>query len=329
MRTGACRNFKPAFADGISYHPHCTRHAPSQPYAHPDNADLGSLKKIERLIDRLQRSHRLTGHLDAAPLWLDEYGYQTNPPDKLRGVSPGAQDRYLQQAAYIAWHDPRVPLFAQYLWKDEPALDGRKYTGWQSGLHDVDGEPKPALAHFDDPIWVDFHDNAVWGQVRPGRRAHGHGPAPRRGRATPWETLATVATGIDGSWQVPTTPVPFATYRAISRGRPVERRPRSPSRRARRPTRPPADPADDTIVARRTLGNVAGARIPRSFAGFSMEYWAAPSYLGGTRPNPIFARLDAHARRARQRRADDPHRRQLDRPDVVEPGRRAEARPES
>ena len=22
-----------------------------------------------------------------------------------------------------------------------------------------------------------------------------------------------------------------------------------------------------------------------------MEYWAAPSYLGGTRPNPIFARL--------------------------------------
>ena len=36
---------------------------------------------------------------------------------------------------------------------------------------------------------------------------------------------------------------------------------------------------------------MAGARIPRSFAGFSMEYWAAPSYLGGTRPNPIFARL--------------------------------------
>ena len=290
VRTGACRNFKPAFADGISYHPHSTRHAPSQPYAHRDNADLGSLKKIERLIDRLQRSHRLTGTSTPLPLWLDEYGYQTNPPDKLRGVSPGAQDRYLQQAAYIAWHDPRVPLFAQYLWKDEPALDGRKYTGWQSGLHDVDGEPKPALAHFDDPIWVDFHDNAVWGQVRPGGV---HTVTVQRrvaGAATPWETLATVTTGIDGSWQVPTTPVPFATYRSVSEdGRSSAGLVAVPPGQTAEDV--DTDPSDDTIVARRTLGNVAGARIPRSFAGFSMEYWAASSYLGGTRPNPIFARL--------------------------------------
>src|SRR6185312_5678195 len=290
VRTGACRNFQPALADGISYHPHSTRHAPSQPYAHPDNADLGSLKKIERLVDRLQRSHRLQGATTPLSLWLDEYGYQTNPPDKLRGVSPGAQDRYLQQAAYIAWHDPRVPLFAQYLWKDEPALDGRKYTGWQSGLHDVDGEPKPALAHFDDPIWVDFHDGAVWGQVRPGGVRTVTVQRRVAGAATPWETLATVTTGIDGSWQIPTTPVPFATYRSVSDdGRSsADLVAVPPGQTADDAT---SDPADDTIVARRTLGNVAGARIPRSFAGFSMEYWAAPSYLGGTRPNPIFARL--------------------------------------
>ena len=66
--------------------------------------------------------------------------------------------------------DPRVVLFAQYLWKDEPAGDGRKYTGWQSGMHFADGTPKPALDHFGDPIWVDFRDNVAWGQVRPARR---------------------------------------------------------------------------------------------------------------------------------------------------------------
>ena len=66
VRTGACRGFQPAIADGISYHPHSTRHAPSQPYAHRDNADLGSLKKVERLIDRLQRLGRLRGHVDSA-----------------------------------------------------------------------------------------------------------------------------------------------------------------------------------------------------------------------------------------------------------------------
>ena len=32
-------------------------------------------------------------------LWLDEYGYQTNPPDPFLGVSPARQDQWLQEAA--------------------------------------------------------------------------------------------------------------------------------------------------------------------------------------------------------------------------------------
>jgi Glycosyl hydrolase family 79 C-terminal beta domain len=291
VKTGGCRGFKPALADGISYHPHSTRHAPSQPYAHPDNADIGSLGKIERLLDRLQRSHRLQGATIPLGLWLDEYGYQTNPPDKLRGVSPGAQDRYLQQAAYIAWHDPRVVLFAQYLWKDEPAGDGRKYTGWQSGLHFADGSDKPALAHFPDPIWVDFRSKVAWGQVRPGGV---HSVAVQRriaGGATNWETLAVVQTDTDGSWQIPTAPVPFATYRSIAEdGTTSAAMIAVPPAQASEDEVPGTTP-DDTLVARRAVGTVAGAPIPRSFAGFSMEYWAASSYLGATRPNPIFARL--------------------------------------
>jgi hypothetical protein len=293
VKTGGCRGFQPAPADGIAYHPHSTRHAPSQPYAHPDNADLGSLKKIERLIDRLQRSHRIAGTTAPLGLWLDEYGYQTNPPDKLRGVSPGAQDRYLQQAAYIAWHDPRVVLFAQYLWQDEPAEGGRRYTGWQSGLHFADGTPKPALAHFDNPIWVDFRDDVVWGQVRPGSV---HTVTVQRrvaGGATDWETLATVPTDIDGSWQIKTTPVPIARYRAIAEdGTESAAIVAVPPGQTSEDEVPDATP-DDALVARRIAGTVAGAPVPRSFAGFSMEYWSAQSYLGGTRPNPIFARLMA------------------------------------
>jgi hypothetical protein len=289
VRRGSCAGFQPALADGISYHPHSTRHAPSQPYEDPDNADLGSLKRLERLIDRLQALGRLQGTSRPLSLWLDEYAYQTNPPDKLRGVSPGAQDRYLQQAAYIAWHDPRVVMMGQYLWTDEPSGGGRLYTGWQSGLRFADGSDKPALAHFDDPIWVDFGDHAVWGQVRPGS---GHSVAVQRrlaGGATPWQTLATVPTGADGAWQIPENPIAFATYRSVAEDGETS---------AAMVAVPPGlaltgDVAgtDASLIARRSLGAVAGAPIPRSFAGFSMEYWAVPSYLGGTRPNPIFARL--------------------------------------
>ena len=74
----------------------------------------------------------------------------------------------MQEAAYIAWRDPRVQMIAQYLWHDERMAGGKRYTGWQSGLLTIDGEPKPALAHFDDPMWVDVRRNVIWGQIRPG-----------------------------------------------------------------------------------------------------------------------------------------------------------------
>jgi hypothetical protein len=288
---GACRAFQPAIADGISYHPHSTRHAPNQPYAHPDNADLGSLTKVERLIDRLQRGGRLLGTTTPLNLWLDEYGYQTNPPDRLRGVSPGAQDRYLQQAAYIAWKDPRVVNFTQYLWKDEPAGGGRRYTGWQSGLYDSEGDPKPALAHFDDPIWVDFRAGVVWGQVRPGGVRQVTVQRRLAGSATGWETLATVPTQPDGAWQIATPAVAFASYRAIADdGSTSASLIAVPPGQASEDATPDiTDP--DEVFETRTVSTTAGAPIPRSFAGFSMEYWSTKNYIGGTRPNPIFATL--------------------------------------
>src|SRR3954454_16788779 len=83
-------------------------------------------------------------------------------------------------------------------------------------MHFADGTPKPALDHFDDPIWVDFNDKVAWGQVRPGTA---HTVTIQRrlaGGASPWETLATVATRPDGASQIATPPVAFAPYRAIA-----------------------------------------------------------------------------------------------------------------
>src|SRR3954469_19876089 len=109
---GGCRGFQPALADGFAYHPHSTRNPPDQPFATADNADLASLARIEHLLDLMQRWGRIRGSTAPLGIWLDEYGFQTNPPDKLRGVSPGRQDLYLQQAAYLAWRDPRVQLLS-------------------------------------------------------------------------------------------------------------------------------------------------------------------------------------------------------------------------
>ena len=72
-------------------------------------------------------------------LWITEYGYQTNPPDKSFGVSWAKQATYLTQAYAMARANPRIDMLLWFLIKDEPSLGG-----WQSGLETVTGRHKPA-----------------------------------------------------------------------------------------------------------------------------------------------------------------------------------------
>ncbi len=288
---GACKTFEPAMADGFAYHPHSTKRLPDEPYDNPDDADLASIRQVERLLDRLQRTGRLQTPTPAPlGIWLDEYAYQTNPPDKQRGVTPGRQDRYLQQAAYLAWRDTRVQLISQYLWVDEPVDGGKSYTGWQSGLNTADGRPKPALAHFDNPLWVDFPLNRIWGQVRPGSVHNVEIQVRTAGAGTAWTPLTTVTTADDGSWSITTPLTPYASYRAVSDdGNTTTTLVAAP------PSASSASPtigSDAAVLERRTIGTTAGNAVPPSYTGMSIEYRSVPDYIGARgRVNPVFAEL--------------------------------------
>jgi len=76
-------------------------------------------------------------------LWITEYGYQTNPPDRNFGVSYAQQAAWLTQAYSIARKNPRIDMLLWFLIKDEPSLGG-----WQSGLETVGGKKKPAWTAF-------------------------------------------------------------------------------------------------------------------------------------------------------------------------------------
>jgi hypothetical protein len=76
-------------------------------------------------------------------IWITEYGYQTNPPDTLFGVSWAKQAAYLTQAFAIARKNPRIDMMMWFLLKDEPSL-----AGWQSGLLTSSGKKKPAYTAF-------------------------------------------------------------------------------------------------------------------------------------------------------------------------------------
>jgi hypothetical protein len=145
LRSGACKHFHAAKGDGYAYHPHNVLLAPNRAFPNHDDADLASLGRVESTLDKLQHRGRLKASTRRFYLYLDEYGYQTNPPDRTAGVSPRTQDKWLQQAGNIAWRDHRVKLFSQYLWRDDPVTRGGSYGGWQSGLLFANGKAKPAL----------------------------------------------------------------------------------------------------------------------------------------------------------------------------------------
>ena len=95
---------------------------------------LGNFGDLVKTLTQLYGNKRI---------WITEYGYQTNPPDKIFGVSYAKQSSYLTQAFAIAKKNPRVDMMLWFLLRDDP-----NPNGWQSGLVTARGAKKPAFKAF-------------------------------------------------------------------------------------------------------------------------------------------------------------------------------------
>jgi hypothetical protein len=98
-------------------------------------------------------------------IWLTEWGYQTNPPDRFLGVSPRLQARYIGEAARRVYRARQVDMLIQFLYQDEPQTER-----FQSGLVTAAGRPKPSLSAFPFPLAAAGRVGSVarfWGQIRP------------------------------------------------------------------------------------------------------------------------------------------------------------------
>lgn len=153
---------------------------------------------------------RLFGNV---PLWLTEYGYQTNPPDRLFGVSPALQAKYIGEAALRVWSEPGVTMLIQFLVRDEPELGG-----WQSGLFTVAGAPKPSLRAFELPLAeVSRHGSRVtlWGQVRPGSGTRSY--VIQRLRGNRWVAAGPMRrTGAGGTLRTTVVAPPGSSVRMVA-----------------------------------------------------------------------------------------------------------------
>jgi hypothetical protein len=146
--------------DAYAQNPYPADKAETPEHATCSNCDdftMGKLPEIRADVTR---------YFGAKPLWLTEYGYQTDPPDQLLGVSWALQAAYIGEAALRVWEQSGVTLLIQFLIRDEPALGG-----WQSGLLTYGGKQKPSYHAFALPLAQMSRRGSrveLWGQVRPG-----------------------------------------------------------------------------------------------------------------------------------------------------------------
>jgi hypothetical protein len=123
--------------DAWAHHPYYSfpREKPTTRLSDPHGVGFADLDRLIGVLTQLYGSK---------PLWITEYGYQTNPPDAFYGVSWKEQAAYLREAYTIARANPRVDLLTWFLLKDSPSLQQ-----WQSGLMTTSGRKKPAFAAYE------------------------------------------------------------------------------------------------------------------------------------------------------------------------------------
>src|SRR3954453_19952045 len=158
-------------ADGYAHHPYTKRSGPR--YKPPDKSDV-TIGVVARLVHALDRATKAGALRHGQGIYLTEFGVQSRP-DPFVGVSLRQQAEYISIAEQIAFSNPRVKSFSQYLLSDDPPRPGpriSRYSGFETGLRDSNGKAKPAYDAFRLPLVVTDYgrSDVIWGRVRPYRR---------------------------------------------------------------------------------------------------------------------------------------------------------------
>ena len=153
---------------GYAHHAYFPAAGPKYVWKQKDSVTIASLSRLSNALNLAARAHAIPG---GVPIYLTEFGVQSKP-NKFEGVSSAKQAEYDAIAEHMAYYNPRVAAFSQYLFKDDP-ISGRLtaggFVGFQTGLEYVSGARKPLYYGFPVPLTVTKRGRgfSLWGLVRP------------------------------------------------------------------------------------------------------------------------------------------------------------------
>ncbi len=199
---------------GVAHHAYTTAAGPRFAPAGPNDVTIGVLSRLTRMLDRAGSAGAVPRGL---PLHLTEFGIQS-APDPIAGVSLQRQAEYRALSERIAYSNPRVASFSQYLLRDDTPRDGpaaSRYSGFESGLRTSAGRAKPSLDGFRLVLSAVRCARSVslWGLVRPATAATDVQVQYRSGGGGAWRKLATVRTAADGYFRKTTRLASGRQYR--------------------------------------------------------------------------------------------------------------------
>ena len=163
-------------ADGWATHPYIRATFPTALSGFGANdVPFGGIGRLVTALNRAAAAGMVARHL---PVYLTEFGVESYP-NTISGVPLSLQSDYRSIAEFLAFENPRVASFSQYLLTDRAPLPGPPIDRYQfqTGLYLYAGhQPKPSYASFRLPLVVSRHASRVafWGLVRPARAVH-HG----------------------------------------------------------------------------------------------------------------------------------------------------------
>jgi hypothetical protein len=164
LRATKCK--QRAELDILAHHPINTVPAPAKHALNPDDAASADMGRIRRVLRAAERRHTILP-AGRRPLWATEMWWDTNPPDRAFGVSPGRQARFIEQSLFLAWMGGASAVINLQV-GDAPANVLTPGLIQHSGLFLSNGSAKPSYTAFRFPFVAQRrtrHTVLIWGRA--------------------------------------------------------------------------------------------------------------------------------------------------------------------
>jgi len=183
---------------GYAHHAYTLPAGPYYVFPQRDDVSIGSLSRLTKALNLAAHAHAIPANV---PIYLTEFGVQSKP-NKYLGVAPSVQAEYDAISEHIAYENPRVVAFSQYLLKDDPMGGPEPGASFQTGLEYINGLAKPLYSSWPIPLTVTKrkHGVALWGLVRPATGATKVTVLVQAKHAKRFRTLRTLTTNSLGYW---------------------------------------------------------------------------------------------------------------------------------